>query len=1188
MSLLVVFTTSHFTTAERLWGKASFHDHLDRFSFLFQTDTTDLPAKATNTTSGSFPRKKRIPVTTQKLRIDSLSIVPGTFKIPNVDQAQFHIDPLLATIQWIKPPQADSVEVDYRVFPRPLNAVTQLFKYDSIRDFFATTPYTASRKQLGFQEAENNVFQFGNIQYNGSFGRGISFGNAQDAVVNSNLNLQLSGYLGDSVEIAAAITDNNIPIQPDGNTQQLNEFDRIWLRFSKKNWQLNLGDIDIRQQQYYLNFYKRLQGVSFEHTQNIGKNATNTTLVSGSVAKGKFTRNLFQGLEGNQGPYRLQGANNEFFFVILAGTERVFIDGELMQRGEDQDYVINYNTAEITFTPKRMITKDKRIQVEFEYADRNFLNANMYLNDELKLNKKLKLRFGAFSNADAKNSPINQTLDADQKQFLFNLGDSINKAFFPVSTLDTFRVGAIQYRKIDSIYAGGRDSIFVYDTSSVGQKFSLSFLNVGPGQGDYIPDFNGANGKVYKWVAPVNGVPQGSFAPVAFLVTPKLQQVFTVGADYTPDEKTGVSVDAATSRYDINTYSNLDKENDRGYALRVRGFRDWKAGKKEGQVLRTEADIEYVQENFRPIERLRPVEFTRDWGLNLVEAQAGEQLNMVGVEWKNGLKQKWRYQFNTYQRTDGFRGIRHTVAQESTDKNLYTRAFIQYTQSDGRFDGGKFFRPQLEVRKKLPSLKSYTIGAKYLLEDNQQRFKLNDTLTPLSFYFEEITFFVRSNESLDNRWGLQYFTRHDRVPVEKEMVQTDRSHNFNIHTELLKNPRHQFRMNATFRTLEVQRPLLTSSLPDQSLLGRAEYSVQEWSGLLTGNLLYELGSGQEQRRDFSYLEVPAGQGEFTWIDYNQDGIPQLNEFELAQFRDQRKYIRIFTPTNDFIKANYTTFNYAATLQPRALWGDRNENPFKNFFARFLFQSSLQVSKKELAQGISQFNPFNAAVADTNLITLQSILANTLAFNRFSTKWGMDLSRVINSNKAVLTYGFESRRLEDWSWKLRWSLKKEWLLDVTSRVGKNELNTPAFDNRNFSIRQWSTEPRISYTRRTDLRVSFSCRLDDKMNVIGQEETLTSISFISEFKYNVLQNSSLTGRVSYNRLNFNSKDPAASRGNTTVGFIMLDGLLPGNNLLWNADFTKRLNKNLEFNFQYEGRKPGEARTIHTGRASIRALF
>ena len=307
---------------------------------------------------GSIPssnlRQKTIRVDGDTLRIDTLSLVPNTIFIAGIPQGNFRVDYINAYLVWLNKPTEPTITITYRVFPHKLNAVAQRMDYDSVSMRFYTKPFEFNNGSSGQQKG---IFDFGTIQAEGSFGRQIGFGNSQDAVLNSTLNLQLSGMLGDSIEVQAAFTDNNIPIQPDGNTQQLNEFDQVFLQFKKRNWQLNLGDLELRQNKsYFLNFYKRLQGVSFQTNNRIGANTISRTLASGSIAKGKFTRNIFQGLEGNQGPYRLTGANNELFFIVLANTERVFLDGELLQRGEDQEYIINYNTAEISFTPRRMIT----------------------------------------------------------------------------------------------------------------------------------------------------------------------------------------------------------------------------------------------------------------------------------------------------------------------------------------------------------------------------------------------------------------------------------------------------------------------------------------------------------------------------------------------------------------------------------------------------------------------------------------------------------------------------------------------------------------------------------------------------------------------------------------------------------------------------------------------------------------
>lgn len=1134
-------------------------------------------------------RQKNIRVTLSTTKFDTLSLVPGTVDIIGIPRSAYLLDEIKATLTWIQKPDKDSVQISYRVYPYRLDAVSQRLVYDSIRNNFLAEKTRKYRNQS--LTPANALFDFGNIKYNGSFGRGISFGNSQDAVLNSSLNLQLNGFIGDSLELTAAVTDNNIPVQPDGNTQDLQDFDRIFLQVKKRGWQINFGDIDIRQNNsYFLNFYKRLQGASFITENRLGKHLTQSLLLSGSVAKGKFNRNVLTPQEGNQGPYRLQGANNELYFTILAGTERVFMDGELLVRGENQDYTINYNTAELSFTPKRMITKDKRIQVEFEYSDRNYLNSNIYINDELNFNNKLKLSIAAFSNQDAKNSTINQTLDQEQKQFLSQVGDGIDTAFYLSAQRDTFSTSSILYKKIDTLYNGSQhDSIFVFTNQSIGELYKLTFTFLGTGKGDYIQLYNGVNGKVFQWVAPnTNGVKQGDWAPVVLLVSPKQRQLLAIGAEYQLNKKQRFKVEVAASKYDVNLFSAKDKSNDDAVATKLQWFQEAqtvKVGRAKLQ-LSSQLGFEYVQDRFKPLERLRNIEFNRDWGLPFDLSIANERIANAAVKVADAKGNFIRYETVNYNRGETFNGWRHTINQFASMGDWKLNQQFSLTQTTTPTTTGSYLRPTIDLSKQFKRWGGLQLGGHFLGEYNTNRNLQFDTLTTLSFGFTVWQFYLKSNQDKLNRWGLSYFTRRDQYPVGKQLTLADQSQNFNLTADILKNERHQFRFNITYRELKILNANISPQKSDESLLGRVEYNINEFSGLLTGNVLYEVGAGQEQRREFTFIEVQPGQGEYTWNDYNGNGIAELNEFEVALFPDQRKYIRVNTPTNQFVKANYVQFNYRIDLTPRALIDVRTAKGFRKMLSRISTSSALQLLKKDIATGGFQFNPFNQEIVDTTLLTLNSFLSNTLFFNRNSTRWGFDLTHSINTGKSLLTYGIEGRKLRNLVLKTRWNINRNINLSLAYKSGLNELNTPKFGNRNYSINISTIEPNISFTKGTRFRVTGIYGFTQKENTAGFAEKVNSHVLSAEMKYNVFSNSNINLKFSLNNIDFTYGTGGSP--NSTVGYIMLDGLLPGQNYLWNLEFTKRLGGNIELSILYDGRKPGESRTVHIGRATVRAIF
>ncbi len=144
---------------------------------------------------------------------------------------------------------------------------------------------------------------------------------------------------------------------------------------------------------------------------------------------------------------------------------------------------------------------------------------------------------------------------------------------------------------------------------------------------------------------------------------------------------------------------------------------------------------------------------------------------------------------------------------------------------------------------------------------------------------------------------------------------------------------------------------------------------------------------------------------------------------------------------------------------------------------------------------------------------------------------------------------------------------------------------------YNLKQYSLEPNLTYTHKSNLRVLLGYRYGSKTNDpnFGLLKSISS-SLNSELKYNILQSTSIQAKFVFSNISFNAKDATATSGaiNSPVGYVILDGLLPGKNYLWNLNLTKKLGGNLELNIEYEGRKPGEGRTVHTGRASLRALL
>lgn len=1119
--------------------------------------------------SSSYKNKK-IAVSSEPISIDSVSINKVFFKLLDangnaVDTAFYKVDFQKSILTFQNGYSSeDSLTVRYLKYPDYLTKKYSIYDENRVlsNDAEQGNLFSVNRDPL------KKFVPFDGLNTSGSITRGVTIGNNQNAVVNSNLDLQITGKISDKVMLRASIQDSNIPLQEGGYSQKLDEFDQIFIELSSDKWNIRAGDLFLENRQSrFLNFNKKVQGISANFNFGTPENKT-TVFASAALVRGQYARSSFIGQEGNQGPYKLRGPNGELFILVISGSERVFVNGILLKRGENNDYIIDYNAGEIIFTSLFPITSEMRINIEYQYSDRNYTRFVTYAGA---MHEQEKWSLGGFlySENDIKNQPLQQNLSEEQAQILVNAGDDPTLMTAPSAFGDTFSENKILYRKV---LVDGME-VFEYSNDPLAELFNVRFTLIGNNLGNYVLANTSAIGKIHQYVAPLNGIPQGNYEPITRLTPPTKIQIATILGKVNPSEKTSVDFEIGVSNNDLNLFSPIDDGNNVGLAGKINAkqrlfSKTWKVD--------AFANYQFVQKEFRTIERLFTIEFDRDW--NLVNPRGNQSLLISGLNFdlsnaKDSVaKGHARYQFEKLDFTENFSGSRHVVEANFKIKNWTVRNHGSFLKSDSDLSVSEFIRNDLQTKF---HFKKNWVGGSLRLEDNQEKIKVSNSFSALSQRFIEYGAFIGRGDSTKVFVELGYLNRTNDSLQNGFLQRVNHSQSYYIKSKLIQTDQSDLSVFVNYRNLKFTDETRGS---EPSLNSRILYNDRFFDQGIQLTTAYETTSGTIAQQEFTYLEVDPGQGVYMWNDYNGNGIQELEEFEVAPFPDQAKYVRVFLPNQIFVKTHQNKFSQSVILNPTQ-WQDGTG--FWKFLSHLYNQTSFLVDRKiERDSDNFDLNPFSNS--EQNLLGLSSTFRNSFFFNRGKQDHSVTLTYLGNRAKNLLSVGSQASKNESYQFQYAHLYKKHWLFGMAGKTIETETKSENFETKNFKIEGYQVAPKLSYIFSKNASWDLFYERQLKENQSGNLETLNQNRFGTSFTYASEKKFTMNGEFSLyeNKFNGDALSP--------VAFQMLEGLQPGENLTWRLLIQKNLTQFLDININYQGRKSETSQAIHTGSVQLRAFF
>jgi len=896
-------------------------------------------------------------------------------------------------------------------------------------------------------------------------------------------------------------------------------------------------------------------------------------------SRGKFNSINFNGTDGVQGPYFLSGLSGEKDIIIIAGTEKVFLDGIEMIRGENNDYIIEYSNASITFTPGRLITDASRIVADFEYTDRRYARnffgtgvSSKFFNDDLIIG------FQYLREGDDEDAPIDISFTDEDLQAITDAGDDpLNAVKSGVTLIEPDSLGIRRgiYQAIDTLINNEPYTYYFYNPGDSLALYEVRFSFVGEGNGDYRRDALGQ----YSFA----GIDLGGYLPVIFLPLPQLKELGNFTISMTPIEKVHIDMEYAGSLWDKNKLSDLDDSDNFGYAaninVSIEPMQIQLGSINFGKIGLGYKD-RFINKKFTSTDRFNVVEFDRIYNTTGSPEEEDEQFREFRVNYIPIDEFTFQSLAGFLIRGDDFKTDRYRNSIKLSDNEIYNAYYdLDYVKSRNVSISGNWLRQAGDASYLFWKIKP---GINYLAEDKEDKQIGTDSLLSSSLKYYELSPYLQLIEFEGINLIAKYSLRDDFLPLNglMEMEASSQAQIYEMNYRGIKEV--TTTLNLTLRDKKFKEAFKQQGFLDtEQILVRSQSRFNFWEPILNGDLFYEVSTQKQARLQKVFVRVEKGTGNYRYVgDINENGIADHFEFECTLFDGDFPLITISTdelfPVIDLKTSTRWKINYEKIFDENTLIG--------TVLQPLSTETSWRIEEITKEEDLSKIYLMQLKYFQDDSVTIRG--ANFFLQDIFINENQQDLSFRFRYSQRIsmsdFNTGIEKGYNRERSIRIRFRMVKEVSnqTDVVNITDNVSAPQPSAQNRQITDNSIASD--FSYRPDKNIEIGFKLKVGRSEDDFPAEPTIIDLN--SEL-IRINLSFAGTGRL---RIELERTELLANTTQNFLPYELTAGNQLGKNYFWRLNFDYRLASFLQTTVSYDGRLQGSSKVAHTARAEARAYF